>query len=92
MGACRAECFVDNCKHVVRAHQHIVIPEPQHLKAMFMQPLRARNVARGVEVLTAIDFDDQLGFEAGEIHDVRTNRKLTSKPVAKKLSAPQMMP
>jgi len=53
---------------------------------------RARNVARGVEVLTAIDFDDQLGFEAGEIHDVRTNLKLTSKPVAKKLSAPQMMP
>ena len=92
MGACSDECFVDNCKHLVRAYQHIVIPEPQHLEARFMQPLRARNVTRGIKVLASVDFDDQIGFEAGEIHDVRADRKLTSETVTKKLSTPQMMP
>ena len=57
-----------------------------------MQSLRPCDVPGGIEVLAAIDLDDQLGFDAGEIHDVRTDRKLTSKPVAKKLPAPQMMP
>jgi len=57
-----------------------------------MQPLRARNVTRGIEVLASVDFDDQIDFEAGEIHDVRADRKLTSETVTKKLSTPQMMP
>jgi len=82
MGAIRAKSLVDRCKHLVRVHQHVVVPEPQHSIAIFMQALRAFNVTLGVEVLTAIDFDDQLGFEAREIHDVRTDRKLTPKPEA----------
>lgn len=92
MGASRTKCIVDDCEHLVRAHQHIIVPEPQHLIAKLMQPLRPCNVTRGIEVLTAIDFDDQLGFETGEIHDVRTDRKLTPKPKTSKLPAPQMMP
>jgi len=92
MGACRTERVMNSCKHLVRAYQHVVIPEPQHLIAMFVQPLRARNISCGIEVLAAVDFDDQFGFEASEIGNVGANRKLTPKPKATKLPPPQMMP
>ncbi len=92
MGADRAKGVMNGRQHLLRAYQHIVVPEPQHATAVFMQPLRARNVARGIEVLTAIDFNNQLGFEASKIHNIWTDRKLTPKPETKKLSTPQIMP
>src|SRR5690348_15909218 len=92
MGAGRAKSLVNDRKHLLCAHQHVVIPEAQHTVAAFMQAIRTRDVTRGVEVLTAVHFDDQLGFEAREIHDIWTDRKLAPKSGAKKLPAPQMMP
>jgi len=52
-------------------------------------------IARAVDVvamLPAIDFDDQMRFEARKVDDVRTDRNLTSKPVRFDLLVPYAMP
>jgi len=45
-----------------------------------------------VYMLRAIDFDDQLGFEAHEIHDVGPERMLAPEPVAADSAAAQVLP
>ena len=73
--------------------QHIIVPEPQHRESQRFQPRGARIIPRdGVQVLRAIDFDDQLPLEAHEIDDVIPDRLLAPEFQATESRGAQMPP
>lgn len=80
-------------KHGLRFQQHLVIPKPQHPKPSFFDlPVSMAIVLRVVLMLSAIQFDDQFGFDAGEIGDIGTNRNLAPETMAADLPVAQKAP
>jgi hypothetical protein len=72
-----------------------VIVEPKHAKALHSQKRIAPSVASemlGLEVLAAVDLNDQVGGPTDKIHDVRTNRRLPLETRACKPVSPYCMP
>jgi hypothetical protein len=73
--------------------QHLVIPEPQHLKALFYKPLISSSVIDLLFLmLTAVDFNDQSRFQTNKINDVGTDGHLATKTVTGDLPLAQMLP
>jgi hypothetical protein len=57
-------------QHTFGIFQDVVVPVSHHVKAVGFQRGFARLVGKGVDVLSAIDFNDELSVEADEIEDV----------------------
>ena len=54
--------------------EHLVIPKPQHVKALGFQPGRARGVpVLLARVLAAVDLDHELFRQAREVHHIRAD-------------------
>jgi hypothetical protein len=70
---------VNRCKHVVRALQNIVVPKSQDTEAQRLELLRPQRViSRSIEVLTAVDFQNQPLLKAYEVSDVTGDLMLPS--------------
>jgi hypothetical protein len=57
-----------------------------------LDPGRTAHVSNAIEVLATIDFDDEAVLDRREIGDVRANRSLTPKLVARQSPIPQRHP
>ncbi|CAN5270596.1 hypothetical protein BH11PSE4_BH11PSE4_43640 [soil metagenome] len=64
-------------KHPVRVVQHFIIPEPQHAKPLFFEPLVAAGIGFTVSVLAAVDLDDEALGQTDEIDDISADRDLS---------------
>jgi hypothetical protein len=86
MGVQPIEDASQNC---VALDQHLAVCEAKDVKAKAAQLDRAPSVCLGsgaFEVLPAIELDDESGFDAGKVCEVRTDRTLTAEFVAAKRS------
>lgn len=62
--------------------KNLSVPESQHFEALCLQPLITVLIRFGCRVLTTINFNNQLCFEANEICDVRSDRMLATEAIA----------
>ena len=69
-----------------------MVPEAQNAKAADGEVRIAFPVLAALRVLTAIDFDDQARFEAGEIGDVFADRNLAPELQAIEASVAETIP
>ena len=83
-----AEAF----QHAVYIRQDIMVPEADHAVAMRFDKRGARGVTVAGRMLSAIQFDDQSRPPAGEVGDMRADRKLADKFEAVELPRAQSCP
>jgi hypothetical protein len=76
------QCAENRLKNAIGVAKNIVVPEPQDAKTFGLKVTIARYVVWIVRVLAAIDFDDQLSPEAGEVNNVRAKRNLSFELIA----------
>ncbi len=70
-----------------------MIPDPQNtIGRLFQDQGPTRVVRRGVSVLAAVEFDDQLGFEAGKVREVAVDRRLAAELEAVEGAASEASP
>jgi hypothetical protein len=81
----------DDPEYAVLVLQNVVVPEAKNAPAFTDQQRIPQIMLAWRCVLAAVGFDDQPGFDAGEINKIRRYRKLTAKLEAK-LVAPQEIP
>jgi len=67
----------------------IVVPEPNHVPALFFEDLCPPLVCFAVGMLTAVSFNDELMLCAGEVYDEITDRMLPAKTTARQTSVAQ---
>jgi hypothetical protein len=61
----------------IRIAQNIIIPESQYGKTLRFKPLGSDSILRhSLQMLSAIDFNNQMALEANKIDDIRTKRLL----------------
>jgi hypothetical protein len=73
--------------------EHLIIPEPQNTEPLcFHFSIPARIIVCLFLMLTTIQFDNQLCFQAGKIGDIGTDGDLAPESVAPKLSISQRVP
>ena len=76
--------------------EHLPVVEPQHREAGLCQRGRAPLIGKhgfGLKVLSAVQFNNQAGFEAGEIGDTSiANGMLSAKFCACQTAVAQVMP
>ncbi|KFN45111.1 hypothetical protein N789_03560 [Arenimonas oryziterrae DSM 21050 = YC6267] len=80
---CTAEGWGEGDQHTLQhdlhAQQHIVIPEPEHAIAAAPKKFAASFVVGALlDVLAAVELDDQCIFDANEVHDEGADGVLTS--------------
>jgi hypothetical protein len=79
--------------HVIRAQQHVVVPESQHAIALTLQGFATPLVVRQcIEVLSAIQLDHQPRRHTDEVHDIAGQRILATELVAVQLLPAQKIP
>src|SRR5581483_7523369 len=77
----------------VDIRQNVIVPESKHRKTVAFQTRRSNCVARNLlRVLTAIHLDDELRFEAAEIHRVGGKRYLSAKLCPNQMAIAQLQP
>jgi hypothetical protein len=76
VGAVRSE---DLLQHTLGIRKHVVVPEADHAPALLHQVSVANGIARRLSVLTTIDFDNQLAFDAREVGEIGRYRMLPTK-------------
>jgi hypothetical protein len=59
--------------------QHVIVPKSQYAEVILGKPAIADRIPFGVDMLSAIDFDDEPRRKAEKIRDVGTKRDLTAK-------------
>ncbi len=70
-----------------------MIPEPQHLEALRLQPSGANSVGRDLFLMVAaIHLNDHFSFEANKVDDVLADRHLSAKFVPCQLTVSKMLP
>ena len=84
-GLFRLQGLQDGFGHTLDVHQNIVVPEAQHAPVVIFKPLRAPGIIRVVNVLAAVNLNDEPMRYAHEITDERTDRSLPAEFVAFKL-------
>ena len=93
MGEARLQRSHDLLQHGLRFHKYLVVPEAQNAKSLRLnQAVTLLVVAAVLRVLSPIELDGKLRLKAGEVGDESRNRNLSSEPVARKLSAPKILP
>ena len=69
----------DGFQYVVGSFQRIVVPEAQHAKAERFECVRAfRVMGVLIEMVAAVEFDDQTMLEADEVRDATVKRMLAT--------------
>jgi hypothetical protein len=71
--------------------QNLMIPKSQDRESVPLQPAIASSVMGVGKMLSAVDLDDQPGFEADEVGDKATDRRLAAE-LETQLPMPQMTP
>src|SRR5205807_1530260 len=71
----------DNFNNAIGILQNVVVPEAEDAESFAFQEGRSDRIRFAFSVLSAIDFDDELGLETREIGDVRADWGLASKPM-----------
>ena len=83
----------DRFDHSLSFSRHIAVPEAQDSKVLRFQKLGALVIVNGpLDMLAAVQFDDQPALETREIGNVWTNWNLASKPRARNLSSAKVLP
>lgn len=60
--------------------QHLRVPEPDDVVALGSEVFRSLRIVHGTFVMpAAVQLDNETGFDAAEIGEVRTDRKLAAK-------------
>ena len=76
-----ADCAKNPREDAIHAQQNIGVPETKDQEPLLLKPAIARYIVlmlRKRSVLTAVEFDDDTQRERHEIHDMRSDRCLTS--------------
>jgi hypothetical protein len=80
-------------QHRVDVLKDEMIPKPEHLEPLRVQPVGAPGIVIGLlRVLTAIKLDHQPALKADEVDNERSDRGLPSKPAPAELSVSQVIP
>ncbi len=83
----------DVVEHFHRPQQNIVIPIAQHPEAMCRKHSRSRLIRLcALDVLAAIELNDQLQLGTKKVGDKARNRHLPAKPQTRQLAQPQIAP
>ena len=85
----------DRCQHTLAFGQRLPIVESHDVESVGVQRASALRIRRDrfiLEVLPAIQLDDQHRFDAGEVCEASTDRMLTTKLVAVELAVAQRAP
>jgi len=86
------QCGVYRSQNIVRPLESVVIPKPQHSETKRSKLFGSGCVIPGpIEMLAAIQFDDQATLNTNEIHNVADNLMLAPK-LETKLRAAQPRP
>jgi hypothetical protein len=83
---------IDGLKHAGHVLENVVVPESQDAIAVRLEIPGACFIRPMVGVLPAVGFDDKLELMAGEIGEVRADRRLTPEVVLLERRLPQMLP
>jgi hypothetical protein len=86
------ECSADDLNNALSVLHNVMVPEAEDAKAFAFQERCSGYIRFTFSVLSPIDFDDELGLETREVHDVRTNWGLAPKPMPVDLFATQARP
>ena len=84
-GDCHFKRLTNRLDHEPHILVHLVIAEPNHAVAALGKPCRPPCIMLRVpllQVLRAVEFDDEPPSEADEVDDVRAERRLSAKLVA----------
>ena len=93
MGATQFQDSHDLLKNGLRLQKYLIVPEAQDAKSLrFNQTVALLIVPDVLRVLSSIELDDDLRFEARKVGDEPGNRHLSPEPVAGELFATQMLP
>ena len=88
-----AKKLVYRAKNLVNILEYLVIPKSNHAVALRNKKRSADFVLfRALDMLGAIELDDEAPFGRAEVGEVRSNRELTAKPGVALLTASQMAP
>ncbi len=80
-------------EHRISLFQRIIIPKPDHPKALRLKICRPLGIAAGVlRMLPAVDFHYELLIKADKIGDVRRNRMLAPKLESAEVAVFQSQP
>lgn len=71
---------------------HFAVPETDNGVAIGFEPCCASGIGRAFDMLAAIEFDDELEFDAGKVGDVRADRELSSEFCAFDLAGAEALP
>jgi hypothetical protein len=64
--------------------EYIIIPEPQHSISFALKPTIAGAVRGALQMLAAVNLDDEHRLHASEVDNVRSDRNLATKtPICK---------
>jgi len=89
---CSRSCK-DGSQHGPSSAQHVIVPETENAVSGLSQISRPPRVGCATNhVLRTVKFYDQSALKAHEIHDVASNRMLTSELETTELAGPQMSP
>jgi hypothetical protein len=87
------QCFKDRLGDVFDSGCHVDVPEAQDAKASTPQEGVAMQIVwRLIEMLAAVQLDDNGGFQANEIADIRVDPMLPSEFETAQLTAAQSTP
>lgn len=80
MGSCSAFDRTQDCaNHAFHMVQHLVVPEAKDLPALGFQPGGAGDVRGAGGMVTAVEFNCETGFTAGEVENVGADGELAGK-------------
>jgi hypothetical protein len=85
--------LIDRAKNLLDILKHLDVPESKHAVSLGIEKRCADFIFFGaLDVLCAIQFDDEPPFSRAEISKVRPERELSAKLGATHLASSQMMP
>jgi hypothetical protein len=85
--------IIDRAKNLLDILKHLAVPESKHTVSLRLEKRCANFIFFGaLDVLCAIQFNDEPPFSRAEISEVRPNRELSAKFGATHLARSQMMP
>lgn len=86
-------CRVMNLfEYLLHAEKDVVVPEAQYFEPLCVQPSTWFIVCHVIEMLAAIEFDDEFVFETQEVGDVVANRFLSFELEFLKTTSAKVMP
>ena len=89
MGAERSE---ELREHTLGIRQHVVVPEADHAPALRSEIVVSLPVALRFCMLPAIDLDDDLSVDAGEVRNIWRDRMLATETPSAELVVAQACP